>query len=347
MTGGGTAGHVTPNLALIPELLKKGYEVRYIGRNSGIEKDLIEAAGVAYQGIAAGKLRRYFDFKNFTDIIRIGAGFLSALMLLKKEKPHLVFSKGGFVSCPVVWAAWLQGIPVIIHESDLTPGLANRLSIPFAGKICYSFPETEAHLPSAKAIHTGIPVRSMLLQGDPAQGRQICGFSEAAPVMMVIGGSQGSEAINQAVRAASPKLLERYQICHICGKGGVDSAMEGTTGYKQFEYVDDELTHLFAMSDFVISRAGATTLFEILELKKANLLIPLSIRSSRGDQIQNADSFAAQGYSQVLPEDELGQSLLSAIERTFDTKDEMVEEMSRAASLNGTANVLDVIESVL
>ena len=347
MTGGGTAGHVTPNLALIPELLDQGFKVEYVGRKTGIEKDLVAATGIFYHAISAGKLRRYIDLRNLTDIFRIGIGFLTALVLLRRSRPQLVFSKGGFVSCPVVWAAWLQGIPVIIHESDLTPGLANRLSIPFARKICHSFPETAKFLPKQKAIHTGIPVRKHLLLGDAAEGRGICAFSETKPVILVIGGSQGSEVINQAVRSALERILEKYQVCHICGKGGVDGALEGTTGYQQFDYVDQDLLHFMAMADVVVSRAGATTLFEILELKKSNLLIPLSMKASRGDQIENAQSFVAQGFSSVLTEEKLTpETLLAAIEETFKSKDERVQKMSLAESGNGTRKVLEVIAEV-
>ena len=347
MTGGGTAGHVTPNLALIPELLDRGFEIHYIGRKAGIEKDLIEATGISYHSISAGKLRRYIDLQNLTDLFRIGIGFLTALILLKRIRPQMVFSKGGFVSCPVVWAAWLQGIPVIIHESDLTPGLANRLSIPFATRICHSFPETAKHLPEQKAVHTGIPVRGELLAGDSAQGREICGFTTDKPVLLIIGGSQGSELINQSIRSALSQLLEKYQVCHICGKGGMDGTLRDKAGYQQFEYVDKELPHLFALADLVVSRAGATTLFEILELKKANLLIPLSKKASRGDQIQNAESFAAQGFSHVLSEAELTpENLLSAIDKTFGSKAEMTQQMDSAISINGKQKVLDVLAEV-
>ncbi len=166
LTGGGTAGHVTPNLALIPGLIADGYPVEYVGSRNGIERKLIEPLGIPYHALAAGKLRRYFDWQNFTDVLRVIAGFIQALGLMIRNRPGLLFSKGGFVATPVVWAAWLLRVPVIIHESDMTPGLANRLSLPFARRVCYSFPETATHLPASKAMLTGIPVREELLHGD-------------------------------------------------------------------------------------------------------------------------------------------------------------------------------------
>ena len=305
LTGGGTAGHVTPNIALLPALKSAGYHIHYIGTAEGIERRLIEAENISYHTIPAGKLRRYIDWQNITDIARIKLGFLKALFLLARIKPNVVFSKGGFVTPPVVWAAWILRIPVIIHESDITPGLANKLALPFAKRICYAFAETAKHLPNNKATHTGIPVRTELHNGDPQKGRTLCGFNTHKPVLLIIGGSQGSQAINTAIRTALTTLLETFQICHLYGRGNLDTSLNQTTGYAQFEYVSDDLPHLFAATDFVISRAGATTLFELLTLHKPALLIPLSARVSRGDQILNAQSFQNSGYSLVLSEDDL------------------------------------------
>ena len=305
LTGGGTAGHVTPHLALLPELKALGFEVHYAGQKQGIERDIIVPLGLPYHGLNAGKLRRYFDLKNVTDLFRIGQGFLQALFLMRKLRPQLVFSKGGFVTCPVVWAAWLNRVPVIIHESDLTPGLANRLSIPFAKQVCYSFPETEQHLPVGKGTHTGIPIRPALLQGEAETGKKLCGFNDNKPVLLFTGGSLGAGAINQALRAALADLLAQFNICHLCGQGNLEDDLNNKPGYKQFAYVDAEYAHLLAMADLVVSRAGATTLFELLALQKPNLLIPLPLHASRGDQILNAESFQKQGFSQALAEDDL------------------------------------------
>ena len=305
LTGGGTAGHVTPNLALIPSLKERGYEIRYIGSYQGIEKKLIEDAGIPYDGISSGKLRRYFDLKNFSDPFRVLKGYGEACKLLKTYKPDVVFSKGGFVSVPVVLAAKRYRIPAIIHESDMTPGLANKLSIPSAKKICCNFPETLKYLPADKAVLTGSPIREELLKGDRLSGLQYAHLSAEKPVILVIGGSLGSVTVNRAVRSLLPRLLSDYQVVHICGKGNLDEALIGTTGYVQYEYVDAPLRHLFAAADLIVSRAGANSICEILALRKPNVLIPLSAAASRGDQILNAASFAKQGFSTMLEEESL------------------------------------------
>jgi UDP-N-acetylglucosamine--N-acetylmuramyl-(pentapeptide) pyrophosphoryl-undecaprenol N-acetylglucosamine transferase len=348
LTGGGTSGHVTPNIALLPELRKAGYGVSYIGSRQGIEKQLLEREGIDYHSISTGKLRRYFDMKNFTDAFRVADGVRQAVALLGRLKPDLVFSKGGFVSCPVVWAAWLRRIPVVIHESDMTPGLTNKLSIPFAKKVCYTFPESEKHLPAGKAVRTGMPIRETLLKGIASEGRRLCGFTGAKPVILVIGGSLGSEKINNAVRDILDNLLRDFQICHICGKGNVKSELEGINGYKQFEYVNEEQPHIYAMADMAVSRAGATVLYELLALKKPNILIPLSKTASRGDQILNARSFEKQGFSAVLQEERLdGKNLQEQIRKVFTERMAFIETMERCTSVSGVRAVIEVLEDCL
>lgn len=352
LTGGGTAGHVTPNIALLPALHALGVEVHYVGQKTGIERQLIEPQGIPYHAIPAGKLRRYIDLKNVRDIFLVGGGFMKSLLLLQQLRPQIVFSKGGFVSCPLVWAAWLHRIPTIIHESDLTPGLANRLSTPFATHICYSFPETARMLPSDKATHTGIPIRETLLKGEAAIGRKLCGFTETTPVVLIIGGSQGSATINQVARNALAALQERLQICHICGAGNLQEgtptpglSQEGNVGYRQFEYVDRELPDLLAMADVVVSRAGATTIFELLALRKPNLLIPLSRKASRGDQVLNAQSFAKQGFSHVLEEEDLTVArFIERIHRTYHQRQTLIDAMNAAQTTNEIERVIEVIQ---
>lgn len=345
MTGGGTAGHVTPNIALFSELKREGYEIHYIGSKDGMEKKLIEDEGIPYYGINAGKLRRYFDMKNLTDTVKITRGFVDALNVLGKVKPEVVFSKGGFVSSPVVWAAWVKRIPVIIHESDMTPGLANKLSIPFAKKICHAFPETEKHLPKEKAVLTGIPVRESLTKGSKDMGKSLCSFKSDKPVILLIGGSLGSEVLNNSLRDNLDTILKSYDICHVCGKGNVKKEFQGIAGYKQFDYVGDELKHLYAMSDMVISRAGATVLFELITLKKPNLLIPLSKQASRGDQIHNANSFKNLGFSEVIMEEELNsEALLKGIERVYKTREKQISAMNNSSLKNGVHEVMNVIK---
>lgn len=318
LTGGGTAGHVTPNLALLPSLRKEEFEIHYIGSYNGIERRLIEDAGIPYDGISSGKLRRYFDIKNFSDPLRVLKGYGQAKRLMKQYHPDIVFSKGGFVSVPVVLAAKHYKIPVIIHESDMTPGLANKICIPAAKKVCCNFPETLNYLPKDKAVLSGSPIREELLTGDRLSGLQYAGLSANRPVILVIGGSLGSVTVNHAVRSILPKLLSQFQVIHICGKGNLDESLIGTSGYVQYEYVDKPLRHLFAAADLIISRAGANSICEILALRKPNILIPLSAAASRGDQILNANSFAKQGFSTVLEEEVLtSDTLYQAVSDTY------------------------------
>lgn len=344
LTGGGTAGHVTPNIALIPKLRELGYEIHYIGTAAGIERELMAQEKVCFHAIPAGKLRRYFDLKNITDILLIGLGFVKALFFVATIRPKLLFSKGGFVSCPVVWASWVCRVPVIVHESDISPGLANKLSLPFAHTICYSFPETASYLPRRNAVQTGIPVRESLLAGIREKGRSLCGFKDAKPVIMVIGGSQGAQAVNACVRGAFGRLLQDFNICHVCGKG---NKADDQPGVAQFEYVTDDLKDLFALADVVISRAGATTLFELLALRKPALLIPLPLGASRGDQILNARSFEKQGYSRVLEQEKMTpETLVQSIRTVYAERNLMIGKMKELALGSGTESVLEEIEKV-
>jgi UDP-N-acetylglucosamine--N-acetylmuramyl-(pentapeptide) pyrophosphoryl-undecaprenol N-acetylglucosamine transferase len=343
-TGGGSAGHVTPNLALIAKLRKLGWRVDYIGSKDGIEKDIIEHEGIPFHHISSGKLRRYFDLKNFKDPFKVMKGVLDAYVLLRKLKPDVVFSKGGFVSVPVVVGAWLNRIPVVIHESDMTPGLANRLSIPFANRVCVTFPETLQAVKDGKGVCTGLPIRNELAQGSASRGLALCGFHRQKPVLLVMGGSLGAQKINEAVRASLDELLPHVQIAHICGKGHVDPSYDGTRGYKQFEYVKEELPDLMAMTDLVVSRAGSTSIFEFLSQRKPMLLIPLSRQASRGDQILNAESFRARGYAAVLQEEELTpETLVAGVRDVLARADKMIAAMQSAAAVRGTDAVLELI----
>ncbi len=347
LTGGGTAGHVTPNIALIPRLLAEGHRVEYVGTSKGIEHRLIIPMEVPFHIIAAGKVRRYFSLQNLADVFRIMLGFIQALFLVIRRRPDMLFSKGGFVATPVVWAAWLFRVPIIIHESDLTPGLANKLSMPFARRICYSFRETADYLPTKKAIYTGIPVREELLQGDPDKGREILGFTQDKPVLLVIGGSLGSQAINHAVRQALPALLEDFNIVHICGAGNKQDILLTYEGYRQYDYVGDQLKHIFAITMLVISRAGATMLFELLALRKPHLLIPLSRKASRGDQILNAASFERLGYSMVLQEEKLNaKTLLKSARRLYEMRTDYTDELQQADEGQALHRVLETLSGV-
>ena len=344
LTGGGTAGHVTPNIALIPELQKEGYEIYYIGSHNGIEKKLIEDYGIPYYGISSGKLRRYFDLKNFTDPFRVVKGLFDAKKIIKQLKPDVVFSKGGFVTVPVVMAAKKCNVPAIIHESDMTPGLANKLSIPSAYKVCCNFPETIEYLPEGKAVLTGSPIRKELFDGNRLSGLDFCGFSINKPVLLIIGGSLGSVAINNAVRSILPELLKKYQVIHLCGKGNLDPSLEGTEGYVQFEYIKKELSDLMDAADVVISRAGANAICELLALKKQAILIPLPAASSRGDQILNAQSFEKQGYSYLLKEEDVtDKSLMEAVDYVFRNRTDYIEAMSKSPMNNAVDMIVGLI----
>lgn len=345
LTGGGTAGHVTPNIALIPKLRELDYDIHYIGSYDGIEKKLIEDFDIPYYGISTGKFRRYFDPKNFTDPFRVIKGFAEARKILKQIHTDVVFSKGGFVSVPVVRAASSLDVPCIIHESDMTPGLANKLCIPVAKKVCCNFPETLQNLPAEKAVLTGSPIREELTKGNKLSALKLCGFSSTKPVIMVIGGSLGAASVNKAVRDALPKLLEDFQVVHICGKDKVDNLLLNVQGYKQFEYVKAELKDLFAMADIVISRAGANAICELLALKKPNILIPLSAASSRGDQILNARSFESQGFSVVIDEDYLTENLLmEKVHELYFTRQTYIDAMEKSHQLNSIDTILKLIE---
>ena len=345
MTGGGSAGHVTPNLALIPKLKMLGYEVEYIGTKEGIERKIIEGENIKYYPISSGKLRRYFDMKNFSDPLKVIKGLFEAKKIIKTQKPDIVFSKGGFVSVPVVLAAYLNKVPVIAHECDITPGLANKLSAPYCTKVCVTFPEALNEIKSGKGVVTGNPIRRELFEGSKVKAMEICGFENKKPILMVIGGSLGSKVINEAIRGKLEKLILEYNIIHICGNGNIDKSLERKNGYKQFEYVKDELPHLLASADLVVSRAGANVIFELLALRKPSLLIPLSAKTSRGDQILNAKSFEKSGYSMVIQEEELTpENLETKVKELYDDRHKYIKNMSGSNTEKSIDLIIELIE---
>jgi UDP-N-acetylglucosamine--N-acetylmuramyl-(pentapeptide) pyrophosphoryl-undecaprenol N-acetylglucosamine transferase len=344
-TGGGSAGHVSVNLALIPRFLAEGWEVEYIGSETGIERELITPLSkVQYFGIATGKLRRYLDWKNVKDPFKVIKGVYQAFRLIKKRQPHVLFSKGGFVSVPVVLGAWLNKVPVIIHESDMTPGLANRLSIPCATGICTTFPETEQYLKAGKTHYVGAVIRAELKEGNRERGRAFCGLTSYKPVLLIMGGSLGSRVINQAVRMALTQLTVQFQIVHICGKDQIDPSIE-SLNYKQYAYINQELPDVLAMTDLVISRAGANSIFEFLSLRIPMLLIPLTKAQSRGDQILNAHSFEASGFCEVLQEEQLtDQSLASGVTWVYKNRQAYIKKMNHTIEKDALSLVFDIIK---
>lgn len=351
LTGGGTAGHVTPNIALLPYLREKGFEIEYMGSYDGIEKTLIEQFDdIKYTGIASGKLRRYLSAKNVSDMFHVMKGINEAKAYMKESRPDVVFSKGGFVTVPVVAAAASAHVPVIIHESDLSPGLANKLSYGKANLVCYNFPETAEYLHSkgleGKTIQTGLPIRDELKKGSPEKGRELCGFNTEKPILVVIGGSLGALHVNEVVKAALPKLLERFQVAHICGEGKTDSSLDGTPGYVQFTYLNKELADLLACCDCLISRAGANVIWELAAIHKPALLIPLGGKASRGDQILNAQSFKKMGFADVLHEEDMTpESLFADICGIYENRAIFIKAMEDAGTHNAAAQIADLIAS--
>lgn len=344
LTGGGSAGHVTPNIALLPELRKRNYEVFYIGSKNGIEKQLIEEENVKYYGISSGKLRRYFDLKNFTDPFRVIKGFYEASSIIKEIKPDIVFSKGGFVTVPVVIAADRKKVPCIIHESDMSPGLANKLCIPHATKVCTNFPEAARGI-GEKAVVTGTPIRREMFSGNRIAGLDFMGFTANKPVLMVVGGSLGAAAVNSMVRDALPELLRRYQIVHLCGNGKLDNSLVGVEGYVQFEYIKKEMCDLMTAADIIISRAGANAICEILALNKPNLLIPLPAASSRRDQVLNAESFERQGFSVVIKEEQLTTgTLIDEVDKLYNNRETYIKKMKDNSQADAVKIIADLID---
>lgn len=343
LTGGGTAGHVTPNIALIPKLKEEGFNIVYIGSHTGIEKGLIEKENIKYYGISSGKLRRYRSLENLKDPFKVVKGLWDAYKILKKVRPKVVFSKGGYVTVPVVLAAKMLNIPVVLHESDITPGLANRIAMKGAKIICVNFPETLPHVGRIGVI-TGTPIREELFKGSKEKGLSLCGFKGDKPVLLMMGGSLGSVKINTTLREALPTLLKQFNIIHICGKGNVDESLLSEGGYRQFEYINDELPDIFAATDLMLSRAGANALAEIIALKIPHLLVPLSQKASRGDQILNAASTKKQGYSAVLEEEALTkETLIKELKEVYNHREDYKSAMQKDAEVSGIDKVMNQI----
>lgn len=341
LTGGGTGGHVTPNLALIPRLQADGWTVHYIGADNSVEKELISRVpGVEFHCVSVGKLRRYFDLKNFSDPFRVIKGVFEAASHIRRIRPDVVFSKGGFVSVPVVIGAFLNRVPVVTHESDMTPGLANKLCLPFAKVQCCTFPEAVKYA-KGKGVHTGTPIRPEVFSGSRESGLKRFGFKNTLPVLMVVGGSSGAQAINECVREALPTLNETFQILHLCGNGNLNAACEGTQNYVQLEYLNEEMADAYACADILISRAGANSLCEILALRKPALLIPYPMGASRGDQILNAESFEKRGLSRVLQQSEMTpKTLKEEIISLYHDRGNLLDAMAAEPTANGIDAVL-------
>ena len=347
LTGGGTLGHVTPHLALIPHLKEKGYDIHYVGTEKGMEAAKIQSVpGVTYHAVKSGKLRRYFSWQNFIDPFKVLAGAVQSAALMGKIKPDVVFSKGGFVAVPVVFGAWLNRIPVVCHESDLTPGLANKLCKPFARRFATTFPECAKAL-GDKAEMTGTPLRPELFSGSRAKGLSLFGFDGSKPVLLMMGGSSGAQAVNKALRDALPQLAGKFDVAHICGKGNIDAALENTPGYTQVEFLDADLPDALAACDLVLSRAGANALCEFQALGRPLLLVPYPKGASRGDQILNAQSYEKRGLCRVLLQENMtADTLVAALEKTWADREALTKAVKAAPPADGTKRVLELIEEV-
>ena len=342
-TGGGTAGHVMPNLALMDRLDKNEWIIHYIGTEDGIEHELLAGRpDVTYHAIAWGKLRRYFSWKNFTDPFRVLKGYFQSLRIMKEIKPDVLFSKGGYVSVPVVMAAKGK-CPVICHESDYSPGLANKIAARFADTICTTFADTVSRVPAGKGVHTGTPIRAALSHGSRERGLAFTGLSGQKPVLLVVGGSTGAKAVNEAVEAALDELLKTFDVVHLCGQGKADDTAP-RQGYVRFEYVNEQMADVLTLADVVVSRAGANAVFELLALKKPAVLIPLPLETSRGDQILNARYFEKNGYAVHLPQNEATpEKLVDTVLTVYRDRQRYGETMSAAPGADGTENILHLL----
>ncbi|GAB6613720.1 MULTISPECIES: undecaprenyldiphospho-muramoylpentapeptide beta-N-acetylglucosaminyltransferase [Bacillus] len=346
-TGGGTAGHVMINMVLIPKFMEKGWGVEYIGSQNGIEKLLVQ--NVKYNSISTGKLRRYWDWENFKDPFKIIKGCIQSYKLMKRIKPDVIFSAGGFVSVPVVIGAWMNKVPVIIREPDSTLGLANKIALPFTTKLCTTFPQTGENVSNEKKVYVGPIVREEIERGNVLWGRSYCKFQQDKPVLLIMGGSQGAQWINDMVRESLETLLLNFNIVHMCGKGKVDSSI-GMEGYMQFEYIGEELPHILNMASVVVSRAGSTAISELLFLKKPMLLIPLTNSSSRGDQVLNAEYFSRQGYAEVILQDKVSMNVfIHAVNKLYTNKERYIQNMIGYTKTNdeGIHQLIDIINEVV
>ena len=342
LTGGGTAGHVIPHMALIPELRELGCELHYIGTSDGIERDIIGDL-VPYSGISAGKLRRYASWQNFIDPFRVIRGFGQALRVLRQVRPDIVFSKGGFVAVPVVLAARVCRIPVVIHESDMSPGLANRLALPFAAHICVTFPETLRAVPRSRSTLTGTPIRPELFRGQRAEGMRFVGADGTRPILLFLGGSLGAASINECVIRSLSQLLEQYFVVHVTGMGQAVKQVE-RPGYRQYKFLTAQLPDVMHAADLVVSRAGSNSIHELLALRKPHILVPLSRRVSRGDQVLNAASFSDQGFCEVISDEELTPgTLLQTVGTVLQNRVHYVEAMQAAGQRDAVHAVIDIL----
>jgi UDP-N-acetylglucosamine--N-acetylmuramyl-(pentapeptide) pyrophosphoryl-undecaprenol N-acetylglucosamine transferase len=345
-TGGGTAGHVFPGLAVLEELvLRVPVATAWIGGTDGMERTIVESRGIDYYAIPTGKLRRYFSFRNIPDLFRVAGGCIRSLKVLKSTRPAVVFSKGGFVSVPPVIAAWLRRIPVITHESDLDPGLATRINSRFARLVLVPYAESVGHFPESirsRVRVVGNPIRRDITRGSMERGRQFLGFArgDPRPVVLFLGGSQGARQINELVDAARDRIGTQWLIAHQTG-----TERSSAEGYRAEPFFGDELPDVLAAADVLVCRAGASTLWEGAILGKPMLLVPLQ-SGSRGDQLRNARMFSEKGGARLFTNpDTLGDEIRRALTELVDP-DRREEMGTRARALvrsDTTERIVDAI----
>lgn len=347
LTGGGTLGHVMPNLVLIDRFQKLGWKITYIGSKNGPERAAIQKiAGVQYVAIPTGKLRRYFSWQNFLDVFKVFFGVVKSFFVLLRLRPNITFSKGGFVALPVVLGSWLSRVPVVIHESDMTPGLTTKLSKKFARKICVAFKDTEKYFPSTKVVYTGLPVRDIVYNASAQRGLEVSRFAGKRPIILVFGGSLGAQFLNNIIRDnVKNKNLKDFDIINICGKNNLNEEMNACPNYLQFEGLADDFLHIMACADVVVSRGGATSLFELMAMKKPHVIIPLSKKASRGDQIDNAKYFHKLGVSEyVFEEDCTWDLLFQKIQERLENKAQFLAKVEELDFDGATQNVMNILK---
>jgi UDP-N-acetylglucosamine--N-acetylmuramyl-(pentapeptide) pyrophosphoryl-undecaprenol N-acetylglucosamine transferase len=341
-TGGGSGGHVFSNVAILHELLSKGVcvtsDLAYVGTKSGFERSVIQEMSIMYRGIDSGKYRRYFSWKNAFDLVHVLIGFFQSVWFMRRWRPDVLFSKGGYVSLPVVVAGWMLRVPVVIHESDVYPGLANRIAARFATVICLSTRETERYFLGKKTMLTGIPLRSDLRNGSSDRARQMTGLVEHLPVVLFMGGGNGDAVINALLEKFLPKLLTAFQVIHLSGSSTQPKVVHR---YARFPFLSSEMADVYALADLVVSRAGATTLAEIAELHKPYILFPMPKGCSRGEQVLNARIFANDhGYGAAYEEKDCGSLDLFQCISDFLAKNHDARTPLSDASGNSSASIV-------
>ena len=361
--GGGTGGHIFPGIAVAEALLAKGdFRLFWIGSSIGRDREMVESAGlnITFYGVPSGKLRRYFSLKNLTDVFRIAAGFFRSFFILKQIRPDVLFSKGGFASVPPCFAAKALKIPVATHESDFSPGLATRLNAKVAERILISYEETAELLPEAareRCTVTGNPVRASFFSASPKRGRAFVGIRSFAPVLLVLGGSTGAESVNLLVLSCLKTLCAKFVVLHQTG-GKTENAPADSLAaaeelkrrgrYFEFSFIGAEMPDVLAVADLVVSRAGASAVWECAAAGKPMLLIPLAKGSSRGDQIENAEWFEKRGAAVVFPEsgatgEGLARAAYSLFEGTPGSRKADIMAKAAAACAAGDARAAELI----